>query len=198
MSKSSNSGKREFEKSIEQLANVVDTNTKIDKIPVYDKIYRILKKRIIDGKYDKSFPTEKILCEEFSVSRLTLRKSLEELKRERFIASEKGRGTYVLENKHEEELSVLTGLTQEAKHDGFNVKSKVLKNTLVKPSQELLEIFKMPTKSMVVYLERVRYLNNEPYGIERSYLNPMLDIRLLSLVEKDFSVLSLYEVLKNE
>jgi len=166
--------------------------------PVYYQIYKELKRRIGKGVYSKKLPTEKELCGEFKVSRLTLRRALDELKRESVIESSKGRGTFIVEEKHEESISTLTGFTEEAARDNRKAKSIVLKDGLIVPPVEIAELFGIPVDGMVVLLQRVRYLDDEPYGIERAYLNPLADIRILNIVNRDMSEESLYAILKNE
>ncbi len=167
-------------------------------VPVYYRIYKELKQRIARGTYPVKLPTEKKLCDEFNVSRLTLRRALEELKRESIIEASKGRGTFVLEEKREEKIGTLTGFTEEAKRDGRKATSLVLKNTIVAPEEDVAGLFEIPSGGMVVALERVRYLDEEPYGIERAFLNPMVDIRILNVVQRDMSKESLYYILKSE
>ncbi|HOT31396.1 MAG TPA: GntR family transcriptional regulator [Petrotogaceae bacterium] len=178
-----------------------ETNTQalnLNNIPIYYKIYQILKARIEKNEYKEKLPTENELCQEFNVSRLTMRNALQELKRERILSSHKGRGTYIIQKKREEEISSLAGLSEEASQEGRKVSSLVLHNALISPPSYVFEKFEMPTKGMVLLIERVRYLDDEPYGIEKCYLNPLVDIRILSLVERDFSRLSIYKTLKEE
>lgn len=73
-----------------------------------------------------------------------------------------------------------------------------MKDGLIVPPVEIAELFGIPVDGMVVLLQRVRYLDDEPYGIERAYLNPLADIRILNIVNRDMSEESLYAILKNE
>lgn len=167
-------------------------------VPIYYSIYKELKNRIGKGVYESKLPTEKMLCAEFDVSRLTLRRALDELKRESLVQASKGRGTFVVSVKREEKIGSLTGFTEEAVRDGRKPTSVVVKNKLIKAPESVLELFKMPIDSMVVSLERVRFLDGEPYGIERAHLNPMVDIRILNIVQKDMARESLYWMLRHE
>jgi GntR family transcriptional regulator len=66
-------------------------------IPLYYQLERALRKRILNGKITPSgqFPTERQLCEEFGVSRITVRQALMILENEGIISREQGRGTFV-------------------------------------------------------------------------------------------------------
>jgi GntR family transcriptional regulator len=66
-------------------------------IPLYYQLERALRKRIraheIDGGIP--FPTERDLCDEYGVSRTTVRQALMILEREGLLKREQGRGTFV-------------------------------------------------------------------------------------------------------
>jgi len=70
------------------------------KIARYKIIRDLLKDRISSGTWGEAFkvPSEKELCEEFGVSRMTLRQTMEDLQRLGLISKEPGRGTFVNSN----------------------------------------------------------------------------------------------------
>ncbi len=65
-------------------------------IPLYYQLERVLHKRILNGRLTpkNQFPTERQLCEEFGVSRITVRQALMILENEGLIQREQGRGTF--------------------------------------------------------------------------------------------------------
>jgi len=83
-------------------------------IPLYYKLYVDLKESLNSGKYQKGdkLPTEKDLCQKYGISRLTVRRAMDELRREGFIERLKGKGTFVTGSKREEQLAILTGFTK--------------------------------------------------------------------------------------
>lgn len=62
-------------------------------LPKYHSVYLVLKERLRDGAYDERVPGEMDLMQEFSVSRVTIRKALENLASEGLIERTAGRGT---------------------------------------------------------------------------------------------------------
>ncbi len=66
-------------------------------IPLYYQLEIRLRKRILSGTYSPSqaFPTEKELCDEFAVSRATVRQALMALEGDGLIERHRGRGTFV-------------------------------------------------------------------------------------------------------
>jgi len=67
-------------------------------IPLYYQLDRALRKRINSGQItpEDPFPTERQLCEEFGVSRTTVRQTLMILENEGLIKRKQGRGTFVV------------------------------------------------------------------------------------------------------
>ncbi|PZC52073.1 MULTISPECIES: GntR family transcriptional regulator [unclassified Mesotoga] len=169
-------------------------------IPLYYKLYVDLKESLNSGKYQKGdkLPTEKELCQQYSISRLTVRRAMDELRREGFIERLKGKGTFVTGSKREEQLAILTGFTDEARKRGSETRSVVLENKLTRVPADAVELFDIPADAMVVLLKRVRFLEGEPYAIEEAYLNVGADIRFLNITQRDMEKESLYGILRKE
>lgn len=166
-------------------------------LPLYYRIYSELRTRILNGYYkDGKLPPEMKLCEEFKTSRITVRNALEQLRREGLIVRSKGSGTFVKKVEGEEELTRLTGFTDEMKDR--KVTSKVLENKLVSVPLETQEQFGLPAGTLVVLLKRVRYIDARPVAIESAYLNPSVDLRILNILQKNMETSSLYHFLQDE
>lgn len=67
-------------------------------LPRYMQVMHALRERIVAGVYcvDTLIPTEAELCEEFSVSRYTIREALRRLTESGFVARRQGSGTLVI------------------------------------------------------------------------------------------------------
>ena len=95
-------------------------------LPKYLEIKTNLIAQIKTGDFCKSemLPTEKELCSRYGVSRITIRKTLDELKKEGYVSSRPGFGTKI--NHHKEDLSAFTlveSFTSEMKEYGTPTKS---------------------------------------------------------------------------
>lgn len=68
------------------------------RIPLYQQAYQSLKERITIGTYPEGtyLPSERELCEEFGLNRITLRKSLDILSEQGLVKKQAGKGTLVL------------------------------------------------------------------------------------------------------
>ena len=65
--------------------------------PMYEQIFESLRERIQLHQYQvgERVPSEKELCDEFGVSRITTKKALEMLASEQLIVRQPGRGSFV-------------------------------------------------------------------------------------------------------
>ena len=65
--------------------------------PLYQEIYDDLLKKIDTGYYSEKtvLPSERALCSLYHVSRATIRRALEELRKNHFIETRQGSGNYV-------------------------------------------------------------------------------------------------------
>ncbi|MCP4752405.1 MAG: GntR family transcriptional regulator [Proteobacteria bacterium] len=68
------------------------------RVPLYHQLERILRQQIYSSKFEssQSFPTDYQICEEFGVSRITVRQALKILEDDGLIRREQGRGTFVI------------------------------------------------------------------------------------------------------
>jgi GntR family transcriptional regulator len=66
---------------------------------LHRQLFMVVREQIARGAYAAStaLPTEEALCEQFGVSRITVRRALQDLESEGFVERRHGRGTYVLE-----------------------------------------------------------------------------------------------------
>lgn len=131
-----------------------------------------LQKKIQNGEYKEGdkLPTEMEFCEIYSLSRMTVRKALEKLIDNGWLYRVQGSGNYVSKDvsrvTYVEDSNSL-GLTQYMK--GKKVDSKILKLEIMKASSRLATKIKCNENEELYYVERVRYIDNEPQIIEHTY-----------------------------
>ncbi len=78
--------------------------------PLYRKIHTELREKIVKGEYQPGakLPSEKDLCEQYSISRITSRRVMEMLADEGLIVRQPGRGSFVTEQLPAEQSSAAT------------------------------------------------------------------------------------------
>lgn len=141
-------------------------------IPIYVQIEDYLKEQIAQGVYPvKSLiPSERELTDMFGVSRMTVRQSLTNLVKDGLLYREKGRGTFVAEEKMEQPLNGLTSFTEDMKERGFVPGTKLISFSQVHPDPQLSTRLGISSEALVHKVVRIRYADDTPMAIERSYL----------------------------
>ncbi|MCM3757879.1 GntR family transcriptional regulator [Sporosarcina aquimarina] len=141
-------------------------------IPIYVQIEDFLKEQIAQGVYPvKSLiPSERELTDMFGVSRMTVRQSLTNLVKDGLLYREKGRGTFVAEEKMEQPLNGLTSFTEDMKERGFIPGTKLISFSQVHPDPQLSNRLGISSDALVHKVVRIRYADDTPMAIERSYL----------------------------
>jgi DNA-binding LacI/PurR family transcriptional regulator len=85
--------------------------------PLYIGVMELLKKRILQGHYTKKLPSIRLLAQEYNVSESTIKKLLDQLKRQNYLYSYQGKGVYVNENYALDNLNKLAFFLPEDKKD---------------------------------------------------------------------------------
>ena len=140
--------------------------------------YQIVKDEIVnsikngDFSYEKCLPPERVLCEKFNVSRVTLRKSIDELEADGVLQKLQGKGTFInQDNKMIQGLNRLTGFTEDMKSRGMTADSKVLMLNVISADQTVADMLNLQEGDDVIIFQRLRLSNSVPMGIETTYLD---------------------------
>lgn len=164
--------------------------------PVYKKIEDHLK-NIIDNKQLKEgdlLPSENKLCEEFGVTRMTVRIALNNLVKEGYIIKKKGIGSVVVSNKISDNISIVTSFTAEMKEKGFAIQT-ILDGFEVMEADEIIhKRLKVRLGEAVWKIRRVRVANN----VRISYMITYMPVRLFPKLERKHCEGSLYEYIQDE
>lgn len=159
--------------------------------------YQQLKDGLMDAIRDQALPggvrlpSEREFCEHFGISRLTVRRALNDLTTTGWLVSQPGKGTFVRQPKVEQGTRQLMGLSADMQTRGHSVTSRVLDLSIVAATRKTAERMKLAAGAELVLLERVRYLDGEPLAIERTYLNHPLcpGIETYDLAKSLYSIL---------
>jgi len=137
--------------------------------PLYQQLRSILASwiRLSKLRPHEKIPSERQLCERFSVSRMTVRQALGKLKEEGFIYTRQGKGMYVAEPPSGFELAfVLTGYNEETIPMRGVLSSTIIGARLIHATAELAEALDLPPGEELVKIERLRLLRGVPVGIQ--------------------------------
>ncbi|GGI65492.1 MULTISPECIES: GntR family transcriptional regulator [Enterococcus] len=164
----------------------------------YEKIANILRKRIADGIYppDSLLPNQIELVEEFQVSRVTIKKSINILAMEGLVYSQRGAGTRVLKRgvwgSENYSATEYDGLSQQMKDR--NLTSQIITFEVKFPDDLIREKLLLDKHKPVYKIIRLRLLDGAPYVLEHTYMPTELVPDLNpSILEK-----SIYEYLHQQ
>lgn len=171
-------------------------------IPLYSQ----LKDRIISAinndelKYGEKIPTEIEIMEKYNVSRITVRRAIEELVAEGYLIKKQGKGTFVIKNKIERKLTYSykntqpISFTKELELNNIIPGAKIIDLKVIEPIEEFNKLLQIPLNDKLIYMKRLRLANNIPTAIEINYF-PYSNFK--ELLNKDLSN-SLYKILEDD
>ena len=150
--------------------------------PLYFQLYELLKSCIINGtfSYGTRLPSEMELATEFSVSRITSKRSLDELAQEGLVARHRGKGTHVIHRFKAEKVRVpLEGMLQEINSLARQSRAMVLDCEMLQPPGQLRKEFGMEEGETALFLARVRHQDGLRFAYYNSWtpgMNKPIDI----------------------
>ncbi len=165
-------------------------------VPMYVQIEDYLKSQILQGDFviGMAIPSERELTDTFGVSRMTVRQSITNLVNEGLLYREKGRGTYVATPKIEQPLSGLTSFTEDMLSRGMKPSNKLVSFEKMIPEIDIAQELQLAKGEEVFIVKRIRYADDKPMAIERSYL----PVKLVPDLELDNIEGSLYSFIEKD
>lgn len=165
-----------------------------DRVPKYYQLKKEIIRRIEMEEYtpDRPIPSERELMEQYQVSRITVRKAIDELVVEGYLYKVQGKGTYVKTDEKSNDLFSLVSCTQAVRNMGMTPTKQVIVSQVLTTDKKRAKALNLTAADQVFQLGRVLYANEEPLNYTLTYL-PM---RLFPGLDKhDFGKESLYQVL---
>jgi GntR family transcriptional regulator len=172
--------------------DVFDKLNKDLPMPLYHQLYNVLKAEIESAKWrpEERLPSEQEIAERFGVSKITVRQALQELAQLGCIRREQGRGTFVTWHKFQKGPRTLTSFTEEMRRHNLVATSRVLAQFIAEADVRVAEALRLPAKSRVLILKRLRLADGEPLVVQIAHIPAALAPGLLLA-----DGISLYEVL---
>lgn len=163
---------------------------------LYKKVKNDIIRQINLGKYKQGqrIPTENELCEKHGVSRITVRRAINDLIRENILVTQRGRGTFVVKKNIDHVLLGGKSFSEICADNGKTVSSKLLQMSICRPSEKDIRFLQVREDELIFYIHRVRYADGIPVMIEKNYFPP----QYLSLINYDLESRSLYHILRTD
>ena len=168
-------------------------------VPYYYQIEEWIRGLIASGqlKPGGKLPAEVKLGEQLGVSRLTVRRALENLMNDGLLIRRRAKGTFVAPPRRQIPFvrDSLRSMTEEAANEGRIIGARVLAQELMPAIGEIMRALQLSWNDQVVLVHRVRLTDDTPIAIEACYYS--YD-RFPELLTMDLTDRSLYEILEKK
>lgn len=165
-------------------------------VPYYHQLKEILRARVAGGELvpGDRLEGEHALCDHYGVSRTVVRQALSDLDRENVLDRHKGRGTFVAHQRTSQSLvQSLNGLYDDIHALGRTLRSDVRRLTIELADTDISGRLQLPVETPVVIIERLRFVDDEPWVHTVSHVPVSIAPDLLA---QDLREASLYRLLR--
>jgi GntR family transcriptional regulator len=142
-------------------------------VPRYYQLKEILEKRIQSGEFQPGdkFLTDDELCQEYGLSRGTVRRSMEMLTGSGLLRREQGRGTFVNLPQQSPLFFHLSNFNEEMKMMGWQPSTRVIKLRTFPASMDIARHLQISAGEKAIEIIRLRLADEKPIAYETRYLS---------------------------
>ncbi|MGI6071360.1 MAG: GntR family transcriptional regulator [Blautia sp.] len=145
--------------------------------PLYRQLSNIIRSQIESGEYsrDEKIPTEIELSESYGISRITVRKALEELTDEGLLVRKPGKGTFVCIDKSIRTSYPRMPFKEAVERSGRVATTKLLSYSLEVPPKKIANFLKLKEHEEAIIIKRLRLADDIPVHLETLYFPKSFD-----------------------
>lgn len=139
-------------------------------------LYFQLKENLIGGILNNTWPpgtkipSENELCQMYKVSRVTVRRALDELVQDDYIVRKQGLGTFVKEKALDQKLSKFYSFSEELKKRNMQEVAEIISFEVLTAENRIQEQLSLGPDKRVFRIKRIRSIQGKPYGMESSFI----------------------------
>jgi GntR family transcriptional regulator len=150
-------------------------------VPKYYQLTEILRTQILSGELEPGdqFPTEDALCQEYGVSRGTVRHAITTLVQEGLIRREQGRGTFINEPRSGPAFFTLTSFDESMRRQYRRPSTRLLTSKVISATTEIAQRLGLAPGEPTIHIVRLRFADDQPVVYETRYLAQSLCPTLL-------------------
>jgi GntR family transcriptional regulator len=140
--------------------------------PLYARVEGVLADEITDGnwKIGDQLPTEDSLISRFGVSRITIRRAIQNLVTRGLVEIRRGKGTFVAAPKITQELTELSGFVEDMHAVGRKPTARVLGKEIVVAAATVASQLALTRGERVVRIRRLRLADGIPLSFDETFL----------------------------
>lgn len=170
---------------------------KTSKVPLYYQLYELIVREIDSDIFNENdkLPSERELCEQFKISRSTVRQAMSELEKDGYIYKEQGKGIFVSLKSIEKDLFNFYSFTDDMKEIGKTPSSRVLDFKKIEVSEEIADKLKLDKNEKIYEFTRLRLADKQPMIIETTYLPAK---RFSNLSMKELNETPMYDIFRKK
>lgn len=168
-------------------------------IPLFEQLKQLIKEQITNGIYKagQKIDTEIEISDKYNVSRITVRRAVDELVREGILLKKQGKGTFVQESKLSRKIEHLISFSEACKANNMIPTSLVTKRQVITPDSKLINEMGNFKGDKVLFIQRIRLADNIPIMCENNYypydkynflMNESLDVSLYTLLKNKYKI----------
>ena len=152
-----------------------------DATPLYQKLRDILRKQVEDGRYlpGQAIPSERDLCQQYQISRITVRQAIAEMINEGVLYRKQGKGTFVARRKVNQGLSRIVTFRRTVMDIGMKPSTRILFHGLLPAGLEVASILKLPDAGQVLKMVLLGQGDDHPLVVYESYFPPRVGQKML-------------------
>jgi len=139
--------------------------------PLYKRFATAIKEAVRTGVlvHEEILPSERDFSQALSISRITVRKAMDELEKEGVVLRSRGYGTQIC-SQFEYSLKEPKGLSQQAVLRGKKPDTVWINKSKISCSAEIGEKLRLSKGSEVYLLKRIRYVDQQAVSVEESWV----------------------------
>lgn len=145
--------------------------THYDRLPLYCKLADIIEEKIDSGVWQKGMmiPSERELCKQYDMSRITVRNAIDGLVRQGKLEKVQGKGTFVQSKTIIQDLGNVYSFSREMEKQGKISSTMLVCREMLTATAKVAHALGIKEHDQVIYIERLRCAENVPIMLEKSY-----------------------------
>ena len=168
------------------------------KLPLYCQLAEEIETKIDAGEWNpgECISSERELSAIYNMSRITVRKAIDELERKGKLEKIQGKGTFVSNHSIVQSLGTVYSFAKEMEKQGKITSTKLLERSVIPADSKLAKNLNLDEGTSVIFIKRLRCDElGHAIMVEKTYFEKN---RFSYLLDLDLDHLSLYKTLEDE